>query len=79
LNFDTNTTTKVAKVGLRPLGLAYHPIMNKIIVADAVEGLLAVDPDTKQITKLLTEVNGQRLMTTNVHTLLYLGEEIIDP
>ncbi len=55
---------RVARTGGRPLGIELlHD--GRLLVCDADEGLLAVDPASGDIEELVTEVDGARLMCTN--------------
>jgi len=50
----------IASTGGRPLGLEFHPD-GYLVVADAYEGLLAVDPDGT-VRALADSVNGERMI-----------------
>ncbi len=54
------TFEEIANTGGRPLGLEFHPD-GYLVVADAFEGLLAVDPDGT-IRVLTDSVNGERMI-----------------
>ncbi|HVL01106.1 MAG TPA: SMP-30/gluconolactonase/LRE family protein [Dongiaceae bacterium] len=54
----------VATTGGRPLGLHWDA-QGKLIICDAFKGLLMLDVETKQLTTLLTEVDGVPLVFTD--------------
>lgn len=61
---DGDRVERVARTGGRPLGIELlHD--GRLLVCDADEGLLAVDPDSGSIEALVTEVDGVRLKCTN--------------
>lgn len=55
---------RVTRTGGRPLGIELLPD-GRLLVCDADEGLLAVDPSSGAIDPLVTEVDGVRLRCTN--------------
>ncbi|HET8560952.1 MAG TPA: SMP-30/gluconolactonase/LRE family protein [Marmoricola sp.] len=61
---DGNRVDRVAHTGGRPLGLELLPD-GRLLVADAHEGLLAVDMSTGGIERLLDTVDGRRLVFCN--------------
>lgn len=61
---DGNRVDRVAHTGGRPLGLELLPD-GRLLVADAHEGLLAVERDTGRIERLVDTVDGQRMVFCN--------------
>lgn len=61
---DGNRVDRVAHTGGRPLGLELLPD-GRLLVADAHEGLLAVDPAGGGIERLVDTVDGRRMVFCN--------------
>jgi sugar lactone lactonase YvrE len=61
---DGDRVERIARTGGRPLGIELLAD-GRLLVCDADEGLLAVDPSSGAIEALVTEVDGQRLRCTN--------------
>ncbi len=61
---DGNRVDRVAHTGGRPLGLELLPD-GRLLVADAHEGLLAVERDTGRVERLLDTVDGSRMVFCN--------------
>ncbi len=55
------TFTEVANTGGRPLGLQFHPD-GYLVIADAFEGLLALDTDSGEIRVLVDSYQGTRMI-----------------
>jgi sugar lactone lactonase YvrE len=53
--------TQVAETGGRPLGIEVHPD-GDLVVCDAYRGLLRVDPSRGNVTVLVDEVDGERML-----------------
>ena len=64
LSKDGRHVERIAQTGGRPLGIEVHPD-GSLVVCDAHRGLLRVDPDTGDITVLVSEVDGRKLTLTN--------------
>ena len=61
---DGNRVDRVAHTGGRPLGLELLPD-GRLLVADAHQGLLAVERDTGRVERLLDTVTGRRMVFCN--------------
>jgi sugar lactone lactonase YvrE len=61
---DGNRIDRVAHTGGRPLGLELLPD-GRLLVADAHQGLLAVERDTGRVERLLDTVAGRRMVFCN--------------
>lgn len=61
---DARRIDRVAHTGGRPLGIEEHPD-GRLVVCDAVRGLLAVDPRTGGVEVLATEADGQPILVCN--------------
>ncbi|MGC5702726.1 SMP-30/gluconolactonase/LRE family protein [Pseudomonas sp. NFXW11] len=62
-SLDGSSLKVLVNTGGRPLGLARHPD-GRLIIADAIKGLLALDPQG-QLQSLSTEANGLKLGFTD--------------
>jgi len=64
VSHDGRRIDRVAHTGGRPMGLEEHPD-GRLVVCDAVRGLLAVGPRTGEVALLAEEADGQRLVFCN--------------
>jgi sugar lactone lactonase YvrE len=64
ISHDGRQVRSVANTGGRPLGLEYLPD-GRLLVCDAVRGVLAVDPGTGRIETLVGDVDGRQMRFCN--------------
>lgn len=65
IDLETLSWSLIVEYDGEPNGLAWHPLRKQIIIADFKQGILTLDPVTKEITPMLTRLNGQRFLGPN--------------
>lgn len=67
--FAIDPTTKewsvVTQYEGQPNGMAWHPRLKRILIADRKKGLMSLDPQTKQLDVILDSFNGQPFLGPN--------------
>ena len=65
VDLETMTWTLEIQYDGEPNGLAWHEKRQQLIIADFKQGILALDPYTKEMTTIMDRFNGERLKGPN--------------
>ncbi|KAF2102982.1 SMP-30/gluconolaconase/LRE-like region-containing protein [Rhizodiscina lignyota] len=59
VDLSNNSWDVVIDYGGQPNGLAWHPVRKEILIADRKNGIMGLDPKTKELKTVLVTINGE--------------------